>query len=168
MVLSRFRAKASHAQIERSAARIAGALLSLLALFWSTIEIIISAKNRKTPSRGARGWVMQIQVKLRRCFVRLVMGAFLVECTYGQGLSGAPMASTNGNGQTGRVLGVRNVLRNPPDSPNSLYPQTHYYDLCFSVRVSDQTYCAEYTTPVLDEIDDLSASNGHRGYPQEK
>jgi hypothetical protein len=35
------------------------------------------------------------------------------------------------------------------------YPQTHYYLLYFAVRTSDQTYCAEYDTPVLDEIDDL-------------
>ena len=31
----------------------------------------------------------------------------------------------------------------------------HYYLLYFAVRTSDQTYCAEYETPVLDEIDDL-------------
>ena len=37
----------------------------------------------------------------------------------------------------------------------SRYPQMHYYLLYFAVRTSDQTYCAEYETPVLDEIDDL-------------
>jgi hypothetical protein len=37
----------------------------------------------------------------------------------------------------------------------SRYPQIHYYLLYFAVRTSDQTYCAEYETPVLDEIDDL-------------
>lgn len=37
----------------------------------------------------------------------------------------------------------------------SSYPQINYYLLYFAVRVSDQTYCAEYETPVLDEIDDL-------------
>jgi hypothetical protein len=31
----------------------------------------------------------------------------------------------------------------------------HYYLLYFAVRTSDQTHCAEYETPVLDEIDDL-------------
>jgi len=37
----------------------------------------------------------------------------------------------------------------------SRYPQIHYYLLYFAVRTSDQTYCAEYETPVLEEIDDL-------------
>ena len=37
----------------------------------------------------------------------------------------------------------------------SRYPQIHYYLIYFAVRTSDQTYCAEYETPVLDEIDDL-------------
>jgi len=37
----------------------------------------------------------------------------------------------------------------------SRHPQIHYYLLYFAVRTSDQTYCAEYETPVLEEIDDL-------------
>ncbi len=37
----------------------------------------------------------------------------------------------------------------------SRYPTIHYFILYFAVRISDQTYCAEYETPVLDEIDDL-------------
>jgi hypothetical protein len=28
-----------------------------------------------------------------------------------------------------------------------------YYVLYFAVRASDQTYCGEYETPVIDEID---------------
>jgi hypothetical protein len=40
----------------------------------------------------------------------------------------------------------------------SRYPQIHYYLLYFAVRTSDHTYCAEYETPVLDEIDDLFAA----------
>jgi hypothetical protein len=36
--------------------------------------------------------------------------------------------------------------------------KTRYYLLYFAVRTSDQTYCAEYETPVLDEIDDLIGS----------
>ncbi len=37
----------------------------------------------------------------------------------------------------------------------SRYPQIHYYLLYLAVRTSDQTFCTEYETPVLDEIDDL-------------
>jgi hypothetical protein len=32
--------------------------------------------------------------------------------------------------------------------------------LYISVRVSDQTYCSEYETPVLDEINDVLSANG--------
>ncbi len=51
---------------------------------------------------------------------------------------------------------MRKVLRNPYFV--SRYPQIHYYLLYFAVRVSDKTYCSEYETPVLDEIDDLFAA----------
>lgn len=88
------------------------------------------------------------------------MGPFLVENAYGHGPLAVPVVSANGNVQTGRVLSVRKVLRNPPYTPNTRYPQTHYYDFFFSVRVSNQTYCAAYTTPVLDEIEDLFALSG--------
>src|SRR5215469_12810893 len=84
--------------------------------------------------------MMQIQVKFCRCVIALIMGALLVENAYGH----SPLAvavSANGDVQTGTVLSVRKVLRNPPHTPNTRYPQTHYYDLFFSVRV------AEYTTP---------------------
>jgi hypothetical protein len=55
--------------------------------------------------------------------------------------------------QIEKILSVRKVLENRYFV--SRYPQTHYYLLYFAVRTSDQTYCAEYETPVLDEIDDL-------------
>jgi hypothetical protein len=48
---------------------------------------------------------------------------------------------------------VRKVLENRYFV--SRYPQIHYHLLYFAVRTSDQTYCAEYEAPVLDEIDDL-------------
>ena len=42
----------------------------------------------------------------------------------------------------------------------SRYPRIHYFMLYFAVRISDQTLCAEYETPVLDEIDDLFSARG--------
>jgi hypothetical protein len=48
---------------------------------------------------------------------------------------------------------VRKVLENRDFV--SRYPQVDHYRLHFAVRASNQTYCAEYETPVLDEIDDL-------------
>jgi hypothetical protein len=32
--------------------------------------------------------------------------------------------------------------------------------LYISLRISDRTYCSEYETPVLDEIEDVSSANG--------
>ena len=64
----------------------------------------------------------------------------------------------NGN-QTAKVLGVRKVLRDPYFV--SRYPHTHYYILYISLSISDQTYCSEYETPVLDEIWDVSSAINH-------
>jgi hypothetical protein len=68
--------------------------------------------------------------------------------------SSAPsQTSPNEGQQVGKVLSVRKVLRNPYFF--SRYPRIHYYLLYFAVGVSGQTYCSEYETPVLDEIDDV-------------
>ena len=71
---------------------------------------------------------------------------------YAQG-SEPPPASSSEAQQIGKVLSVRKVLRAPYFF--SRYPRIHYYLLYFAVRASGQTYCSEYETPVLDEIDDL-------------
>jgi hypothetical protein len=42
----------------------------------------------------------------------------------------------------------------------SRYSQIHNYLLDLAVRTSNQTYCAEHKTPVLDEIDDLFSAKG--------
>jgi hypothetical protein len=67
--------------------------------------------------------------------------------------SAPPQISSSEGQQVGKVLSVRKVLRNPYFF--SRYPRIHYYLLYFAVRASDQTYCNEYETPVLDEIDDV-------------
>jgi hypothetical protein len=75
------------------------------------------------------------------------------------GYSSVPPAGSSSEGQQiGRVLSVRKVLVNQYFVGR--YPQIHYYLLYFAVRTSDQTYCAEYETPVLDEIDDLFSAKG--------
>ncbi|HEV2397143.1 MAG TPA: hypothetical protein VGS27_09410 [Candidatus Sulfotelmatobacter sp.] len=58
--------------------------------------------------------------------------------------------------RTAKVLSVRKVLRNQYFL--SRYPQMHYYMLYISLSVSDQTYCTEYETPVLDEIADVTSA----------
>jgi hypothetical protein len=65
-------------------------------------------------------------------------------------------ANPNQGPQTARILSVRKVLRNQYFA--SRYPQIHYYTLYISLRASEQTYCTEYETPVLDEIADVSSA----------
>ncbi|MGC2399936.1 MAG: hypothetical protein WA510_09145 [Acidobacteriaceae bacterium] len=89
----------------------------------------------------------------RRVLPLVLLGtAILAATTYGHGSRPPPSSSGEGQ-QIGRILSVRKVLENRYFV--SRYPQIHYYLLYFAVRTSDQTYCTEYETPVLDEIDDL-------------
>lgn len=91
--------------------------------------------------------------ELQRSILPLVLLAtIVVAARYGHSSPPPPRSSSEGQ-QIGKILSVRKVLENRYFT--SRYPQIHYYLLYFAVRVSDQTYCAEYETPVLDEIDDL-------------
>jgi hypothetical protein len=89
--------------------------------------------------------------------VVLLAGVFLgaIGCAQGSEL---PPASSSESPQIGKLLSVRKVLRTPYFT--SRYPQIHYYMLYFAIRVSERTYCSEYETPVLDEIDDLFSAKG--------
>jgi hypothetical protein len=90
----------------------------------------------------------------RRRVLLLVLLAIVTLAAAISGHSSAPPPSSSGEGQQiGKMVSVRKVLENRYFV--SRYPQIHYYLLYVAVRTSDQTYCAEYETPVLDEIDDL-------------
>ena len=88
---------------------------------------------------------------------RLVLVLLVSGCVLGLHGTSA-VASTSEQKQTARIVSVRKVLRTAYFV--SRYPQIHYYMLYFALRVSDQTYCGEYETPVLDEIDDLLTCDG--------
>ncbi len=96
--------------------------------------------------------------ELRRSVLSLVLLAtIVVTARYGHSSAPPPSPSSEGQ-QIGKIVSVRKVFENRYFV--SRYPQIHYYLLYFAVRTSDQTYCAEYETPVLDEIDGLfSAKN---------
>jgi hypothetical protein len=87
----------------------------------------------------------------------VLLAIVLAATTYGHSSAPPPSSSSEGQ-QIGKIVSVRKVLENRDFV--SRYPQIHYYLLYFAVRTSHQTYCAEYETPVLDEIDDLFSAKG--------
>jgi hypothetical protein len=89
--------------------------------------------------------------------VVLLAGVFLVAIGCAQGSEPQPDSSVE-SPQIGTIISVRKVLRTPYFT--SRYPQIHYYMLYFAIRASERTYCSEYETPVLDEIDDLFSAKG--------
>jgi hypothetical protein len=101
---------------------------------------------------------MTFHRKLRQGTLAVVLfaGVFLM-AGYAQASKSLP-ASSSESPQSGNILSVRKVLRTPYFT--SRYPQIHYYMLYFAIRVSEQTYCSEYETPVLDEIEDLFSAKG--------
>lgn len=67
--------------------------------------------------------------------------------------------ATRGAQQAAQVLSVREVRH--ASFPTSRYPTTPQYTLDLAFRYSGQIYCTGYVTPVLDEVHDLMAANGH-------
>ena len=95
--------------------------------------------------------------ELRRSLLPLVLLATVVLAASRYAPGSAPQLSSPGEGQQiGKILGVRKTVGS--SYLVNRYGRIHVYRLNFAVRVSDQTYCSEYETPVLDEIDDLFAA----------
>ena len=98
----------------------------------------------------------------RRSVLPVVLLATVVLAATGYGYSsGPPPSSANESQYIGKILSVRKVLENRYFV--SRYPQIYSYLLYFAVRISFQTFCAEYETPVLDEIDDLFSAKDKDG-----
>ena len=101
---------------------------------------------------------------MRPSVVRLILllNVIVAATIYVRG-STPPSGPPSEGPQIGKILSVRKILENR--FVGSRYPQIHYYLLYFAVRTSDQTYCAEYEIPVLDEIDELfSAKDQNAGF----
>ena len=95
--------------------------------------------------------------ELRRSVLPLVLFATVVLAAtrYAPG-SAPPFSSPSEGQQIGKILSVRKTVGS--SYLVNRYGRIHSYQLNFAVRVSDQTYCSVYETPVLDEIDDLFAA----------
>ena len=64
-------------------------------------------------------------------------------------------AAKNGE-QTATIISVRKVLLTPYFL--SRCPQLHFYMLYILLDTSDQSYCTEYETPVVDEVADVTSA----------
>lgn len=89
----------------------------------------------------------------------VLLGVFMTPRPQLFGSPGSDAAANNGQ-QTAKILSLREVLRNQYFLGR--YPQIHYYILYIALSISDQTYCTEYETPVLDEIEDISSATGQK------
>ena len=95
--------------------------------------------------------------EVRRNALSLVLLATLVFTAAGFAQSAASgLRASSDAQQTGKIISVRKV----PLGYHFVtrYPQVRYYLLHLTVRVSERTYCAEYETPVIQEIDGLFAA----------
>jgi hypothetical protein len=61
--------------------------------------------------------------------------------------------------QTATVVSVREIRRHSGFNP-SRYAGPIYFTVDFAFRLSGQSYCVNYETPVLDEVQALRAANG--------
>jgi hypothetical protein len=84
------------------------------------------------------------------------LAAFFAICCHVPALARASSSSVR---QTGRISGVRRVLRDTPWC-TTRYSRIHDFDVFFALRIGEQTYCGDYETVVLDEINDLASSEG--------
>jgi len=113
--------------------------------------VLRRAKSEKSASDHRHGELLRISIV---CLAAI--GVFFAISSDVPSLAGASSASAR---QTGRILVVRSVLRGTPLS-TTRYSRIHDFDVYFSLRIAEQTYCGDYETVVLDEINDLVSSEG--------
>jgi hypothetical protein len=71
----------------------------------------------------------------------------------------SPIAVAQTSYQTATVVSVRSIRHMNGPSP-SRFPRPIYFTIDFAFRISTQSYCTGYETPVVDEVQDLLASQG--------
>jgi hypothetical protein len=92
----------------------------------------------------------------RRACSEIILAVLLAgSFAFSQGASGTPPEGY----QTARVVSVRQ-LKQMNGFPMSRYPTVARFTLDVAFRIDGQSYCTDYETPVLDEVQELVAANG--------
>ena len=71
----------------------------------------------------------------------------------------SPFVFAQDSYQTATVISVRQIRHMGSLGP-SRFAHTIYFTVDFALRLPAESYCVGYETPVLDEVQDLLASNG--------
>ena len=109
-----------------------------------------SSNSSSVPTRGS-SYISRPAMKIWAVLLACTCSALWTEPSLAQH-SSSPSVK-----QVGRILSVRKVLRSSTVS-TTRSSRIHEFDVYFSIRIADQSYCGDYETPVLDEINDLLAS----------
>lgn len=70
-----------------------------------------------------------------------------------------PLVFAQDSYHTATVVSVRQIRHSPGLNP-SRFSGPVSFSIDFALRVSDSSYCVDYETPVLDEVQDLRSANG--------
>jgi len=121
---------------------------------WQPTVTSVGRKARlgmKSATRATRGEALRTLL--------VCLATFAAFCAIGWHTPALARVSSAPVRQTGRISGVRRVLRGTPLC-TARYSRIHDFDVYFSLRIGEQTYCGDYETVVLDEIRDLVSSEG--------
>jgi hypothetical protein len=70
-----------------------------------------------------------------------------------------PVVVAQDSYQTAKVVSVRQIRHSPGLNP-SRFSGPVYFTIDFALQISANSYCVDYETPILDEIQDLRSANG--------
>lgn len=70
-----------------------------------------------------------------------------------------PIVFAQDSYQTAKVVSVRQIRHSPGLTP-SRFSGPVYFTIDFALQISANSYCVDYETPVLDEVQDLRSANG--------
>src|SRR5208283_5527959 len=90
--------------------------------------------------------------------VAAMLGIMFVFCLGARGQNSSPAASSSATGaKTGTIVEAHSDKK---VVQTGRWMVVREFTVNFAVKCSDQTYCGEVTTTVINEVDDLMASKG--------